>query len=137
MPSAVSSSLTRRRSEADLINGERTVRSQCLFETEARATFRIFFFFRSLFYTRTSFTPALLWTVERAPSSKKKFSRWLKVSTGRTLRSRPGFSRCERESGFAVPLRAPPSKLCHSTGIPLAEEKDERNKLKEESSDWH
>lgn len=134
VPSAVSSSLTRQRSEADLITGERTPRPSVSLKQRPVPP-SDFFFFISLFYTRASFTPALLWTVERAPPSKK-FSRCLKVSTGRTLRSDPDQAspganeKVASQSHFEL-LRPPPSKLCHSTGIPLAEEKDERNKQKE------
>lgn len=47
VPSAASSSLTHQRIEADPITGERTQRSQCLFETEGCAGYlpNLFFFF--------------------------------------------------------------------------------------------
>lgn len=62
--SAASSSLTHRRSEADLISEQRTLCSQCLFEAEACVTFQSVIFF-SFFVTS-----AYLWTVEWASSSR-------------------------------------------------------------------
>lgn len=144
VPSAVSSSLTRQRSEADLITGERTLRSQCVFETEACGTFGIFFLDHYFIHVLL-LHPRSSGQWSELPLQKSSAAGWKWAQAGHSDpdQASPGANEKVASRSHFELLRPPPSKLCHSTGIPLAEEKDERNKQKEwkglvgESSDWH